>query len=572
MPRPGLHPQAMYDNDSPMHRQLSPVSTPAPSGVSLAEVLGLPVLEGVSVLAGRDGLDGLVSSVNVMEVPDVLPWVRPRELLLTTGYPLQSHDVEDLIAWVNGLADAGVGGVGIKLARYVEELPAAALAEADRRGLPVLALPAEVSFDDVINQVLTRVINQRADTLARAEQVLQDLVGVVIAGGDLDQVCQGVVRHLARAALVTTMDGRVLASAGELPEDLGTLPGFDPTGRFLVETELPGMSSEFSGTHRFVARIPGGGAGGGVDLGRLVLLREDPFTAEDNHVVGQATTAAALAITKQQAVAAVEGKYRGDFLLDALLGRAGDPERVASHAADLGWDLRRPMAVVVAEAEAPDDDDPVARTLPERFRAAWERAVGADDDLTAVAGFSQEVVVLLGVPVDLDPAGVTEKVRTMAGIVHGRGGGGRRTFATGISRTITDLADLPRAYAEARKAVQVGRRLHGERAVTHFDALGVFRLLSQVEDRAELASFIAETLGPLADDTSEEAEDLRTTLTVLLDNNLNVALTARALHFHYNSLRYRIGKLERLLGPFTTDPRLRFAIMLALQARQLDSP
>ncbi|GGK80737.1 transcriptional regulator [Ornithinimicrobium pekingense] len=535
----------------------------------MTEVLELPVMRGATVIAGRDGLDAWVSSVNVMEVPDVLPWVRPHEMLLTTGYPLRSHDADDLTSWIGGLADHGVSAVALKLARYVEELPAAALAEADRRGLAVLTLPGDVSFDDVINQVLTVVINRRADTLARAEQVLQDLVGVVIAGGDLDQVCQGVVRHLARTAIVTTMDGRVLASAGELPERLGELPGFDPTGRFVVETELPGVSAEFDGQHRLVARVPGGRA----DLGRLVLMREDgAFTAEDNHVVGQATTAAALAITKHQAIAAVEGKYRGDFLRDALLGRAGDADRVAAHAADLGWDLRRPLAVVVAEAEEAPAEDAVARTLPERFRAAWERVVGTDDHAAAVAGFSQEVVVLLGVPAELEPAGVTERVVQMAAQVHGRGGGGRRTFATGISRTITDLADLPRAYAEARKAVQVGRRLHGERAITHFDALGVFRLLSQVEDRAELASFVAETLGPLAADTSEEAEDLRTTLTVLLDNNLNVASTARSLHFHYNSLRYRIGKLERILGPFTTDPRLRFAIMLALQARQLDHP
>lgn len=555
-----------------MARKVSPEHAaspaPPPTGITMAEALELPALAGASVLAGRAGLDRLVTSVNIMEVPDLLPWVRRHELLLTTGYPLRPH--EDLASWIGDLDDHGLSGVAVKFARYVDELPPEALAEADRRGLPVLSLPHGLGFDEVINQVLTVVLNRRAATLARAEQVLADLVGVVIAGGDLDQVCQGVVNHLAQAALVTTMDGRVLAAAGDVPARLGELPGFDSSGRFLVESEVPGISREHAGWHRLVARIPGGRA----DAGRLLLLAQRPFSDEDTHVVGQATTAAALAITKQQAVTAVEAKYRADFLRDALLGRAGSPERVAAHAHELGWQLRRPMAVVVAETQEAQEesDDPVSHTLPERFRAAWELAVGAHDETTAVAGYSQEVVVLLAVPESLDPAGVTDRVSLMARQVHGQGGGGRRTFATGISRTITDLADLPRAYTEARRAVQVGRRLHGPSATTHVDALGVFRLLSQIEDRAEIDAFVGETLGPLAGDApgdGGEADDLRRTLSVLLDNNLNVASTARDLHLHYNSLRYRIGKLERLLGPFTTDPRLRFAIMLALQTRQL---
>ena len=52
---------------------------PARIGYALAvrELITLPSLAGSTLLAGADGLDQIVARVNVIEVPDILPWVKP---------------------------------------------------------------------------------------------------------------------------------------------------------------------------------------------------------------------------------------------------------------------------------------------------------------------------------------------------------------------------------------------------------------------------------------------------------------------------------------------------------------
>jgi purine catabolism regulator len=564
-------------NSPPPRRDLPDTGTVSILGLSLEAVLELDCLRGATVLAGHGGLDRIVSRLNVMEVPDILPWVRPHELLLTTGYPLRSIP-DTLPALVQELADRGLAGIGVKLGRYLDELPAAMLAEADRVGLPIVALPDGVGFDDVINQVLTSVLNRQAAVLARADEVHRALLDIVLTGGGLDMLCAELAGILPGAAMVTSTDGRVLASdgpAGEVEAALA-LDCFDASGRFLVESEPIGTRTEGTGpgddmrTRRAVVPI----VAGSLDHGRLVAFSaERELTGDDVHILERAATVAALAITKAQAVSAVESKYQADFLRDVLAGRAGASAQVVAHAHSLGWDIGRPMVVVVAETDPSSMSAELApeelRPLQERFATAWARAVRQRDAQAPVVGFSHEVVAVLGVSEDVDSESITRTVRDLVRQVGGDGGGGRRSFSTGISRPISSPDALPGAYEQARKAVSVGRQMSGPSALTHFDGLGVFRLLALVPDTAELRSFAAEALGQLiANDTAENA-DLRMTLSVLLDTNLNVAETARILHFHYNTLRYRIVKLERILGPFTTDPNLRLTLSIALLVVQM---
>lgn len=572
------------------------------SRMTLGRALELDCLVGATVVAGRRGLDHEVTRVNVMEVPDILPWVQPDELLLTTGYALR-HDLGYLTELLPQLKAHGLAGLAIKLRRYIGELPQEMLDEADRLDFPLVTLPESAAFDDIIYGVLSSVFNPRMSMLERAEAMLRSLVDVVLRGGDLEEVCRRLVDHGYPVAVVTTPEGEVIAQAGD-DQALAAaraLPCFDRAGRFKVAEELPGLRRGRAGSGRgddptrLVARI----SAGALDHGRLIVFAPRPLSPVDLHLIERSAEAAALVITKNRAVVAVESKYRADFLRNALDGTAGPAELVVRHAKSLGWELGGSVVLVIAELD-PADGDPVAvdqqLRQQERLAAAWAQWMRVRSPGAAVVGRGHEVISILRAvaPSAAGDAAAPEKPaqekpareegdkgdparspEALARLVREVAAGVRRSgaklpaFSIGISRVVSSVDDLPQAYEQARTAVSVGRLVQGGQALVPFDALGVFRLLSLIGDSRELDAFVAETLGELADERSADAADLRETLAALLDNNLNVAETARQLHFHYNTLRYRIGKLEQLLGPFTTDPNARLSLALALRVVQM---
>ena len=174
-----------------------------------------------------------------------------------------------------------------------------------------------------------------------------------------------------------------------------------------------------------------------------------------------------------------------------------------------------------------------------------------------MASFHTEVVVLLGACPTATWTGWWPSSTARSPATAAAAGSRSRSACPGWPPA---PAELPRAYEQARTAVRIGRRLQGPGARATFDQLGAYRLLALVPDSGELRGYVADVLGELAGDTAEAA-DLRHTLEVLLDTNGNVAETARRLHFHYNTLRYRIEKLERLVGPFTTNAALRLDLV-----------
>ena len=113
---------------------------------TVEEVLALAAFSGCRILGGSAGCQRRVRGVNLTDTPDYARWLSPGELLLTTGFALAGNEAA-IEALLPTAAERGLAGVGIKPGRFLPDPLSGSLArEADRLGLPLIALPGDARF------------------------------------------------------------------------------------------------------------------------------------------------------------------------------------------------------------------------------------------------------------------------------------------------------------------------------------------------------------------------------------------------------------------------------------------
>jgi len=523
-------------------------------GLTVREMLGQDAMRGTRIIAGADGLDRVVRRLNVMTVPNIVRWTKQDEFLLTTGYPLPREPGE-FGRLIEQLAAKGLAGLGVKLDEYLAEVPADAVELADRAAFPIVVIPATSPLDDVLSQTFETILNRQAAALARRQQIHDAFLHVALTGGGLARL-SGELAEILPGADVVICDpaGHPLAATTQS----GAQPAYlsDGSGRVGTAWLVAGVHKDAeAGTPWAAAVIRAGEMRHGwvLAIGGAQGL---PGTA--GVAVEQAALVAALEITRDLAVLAVEQQFASNALHDLVTGTAANMDQALERAVRFGWDLERPLTVLVARDWG---DDAVRLEGHPREASAlraielWTRAVRDGDRDAAVAGFATELVAVVGVA---DAAALARKIH--ADLTASTG----RAYSVGVSQVGTGPLDIPRRYEEARVALQVGQRLAGAGAVTDYAGLGLYRLIGNVS-QAELRAFVHDTLGPVLDLPEPARSDLLKSLAVLSSTRFNVAEAARVLHYHYNTMRYRVTKLERMLGEFADDPAATLRIGVALE-------
>ena len=518
--------------------------------IALSELLKLPTLARARVVGGHDGLRRPVRGINVMEVPDILDWVKPDELLLTTAYPLRDDPVA-LDALIPRLAERGLAGIALKPGRYIKTIPTSMIEAADQHGFALIELPPEASFNEIINSVLTVILDVQASRLQRSAAIHDRFTKIALSGGGLRPIAEALAELVGRpVAIVDAQDIVQWRTSDEAPGGAsGSLAGStvgDGAGAIVQPIQV--------GAERYGAILVAGDEAG---------LGPDRLEA-----IEYAATVAALRQVQARAVAEADRRFQAVCLEELITGHVADRTVLMERAAAFAWDLTTPRAGLLAEIEAiggrpfaalagTPEEGAFRRRLAEAARVSlgpaaiiWER--------------SREIGALIAA----GPAGLREIGATLQAEASGHLPG--LVISVGIGRAALDPLDLHQSFGEARRALSIGRWAHGPGDVTAFDDLGLDRLLVAVPV-PEAEAFCADVLGKLEAYDAAHGTSLVATLQTFLATR-NAALAARRLYLHYNTLKNRLARIEEIIGPYLDDPDRCLSLALALRLRGLPTP
>jgi hypothetical protein len=435
------------------------------------------------------------------------------------------------------------------------------LVEACRRhGLPLLAVPEEVSFAAVTERVVGRLAAQRGDRLAARLGRQRQLLAALADGMTLAELAERVSTTIGLPCRVLTPTGRTV------------VPGPEP----LDEADIDRVVRTYLSAARLPAAVTGPATRSVFPVGPALDRLTSWFVVVDGawsswpgevlDTVGELAAFAALDRSRRE-----EGRRVAQHLGETAVRLVSDgvpagPE-LQARLRQAGLDTGRGISVAVAAfADRPDLVDTVAALLDDALRAQVAGAEGPGPERRGpamVAGDGAGAAVAL-----LDPAGGPDD---LAGAL--RSALGRLVPALGPTRLVVGVSRpsppeaLAGALSQARHALGLARLRTGQvEVVSDTEVTSHVALLASVPDDVRRA-FAARVLDPVLDYDARNDAGLLQTLEVFLEESGSWSRVAQRMHLHVNTVRYRISRVEELTGRDAGSFEDRVDLFLALRSR-----
>ncbi|MFC9631759.1 PucR family transcriptional regulator [Streptomyces mirabilis] len=532
----------------------------------------------LTVRAGEDRLDVPVRWAHVSELADPVPYMEGGELLLITALQLDAEDPDVMRRYVKRLVGAGVVGLGFAVGVNYDEIPKALVDAAEEEGLPLLEVPRRTPFLAISKAVSAAIAADQYRAVTAGFAAQRELTKQALNDGP-----EGLLSALAGQvdgwAALYDASGAVVATA---PEWAGRRAArIIPDVERLRERPAP-ASSVVGGEDRVELHSLGTGRR---PRAALAVGTAAALGTAERYAVHSAIALLTLTTERSRSLHAAEQRI-GAAVLRMLL--AGQPEHARTVAGDLyGELLDAPFRLILAESASAsaarahaDGHARVAAAKPSKapvvvpdptngdplggLAEIVESAAARSGESVLVVPDGERLVVLAvdgGAAVTacgeyaaaLDAARIATREQPV---------GEEDELVVGLSAPAGPIAAAA-AYKQAEQALSVARR-RGRSLVEH-EELAAGSVLPLLADDA-VRAFADGLLRPLNEHDATGRGDLVASLRAWLSRHGQWDAAAADLGVHRHTLRYRMRRVEEILGRSLDDPDVRMELWLALKA------
>jgi purine catabolism regulator len=206
--------------------------------------------------------------------------------------------------------------------------------------------------------------------------------------------------------------------------------------------------------------------------------------------------------------------------------------------------------------------------IKSRFLRAVSQAVLEHNPLSIVVERSDSVTLIPHFDQGMPSAVVSQQIQALAERICHRAQ--EQLDEVAISVAVGGFYDsiegLGNSYREAMTALSIGKKMARRRPIIWYDEVAHYDLLDCIADQPQCQRWLAKTLGPLLDYDGSNDTELVKTLETYFDCNQIAQQTAHRLSIHPKTLKYRLRRIEEILGvdPMSGDRKLAFYLATKL--------
>ncbi|MBD3107221.1 PucR family transcriptional regulator [Bacillus sp. AGMB 02131] len=534
--------------------------------MKVIDVLQVPSLNEMKILAGGKGCERDVETVNMMDAPDIIPYLKPNEFLITTAYHFKDEPMM-LKQLVVTMAEKKCAALGVKTKRYLNEIPPEVFAAADELGLPLIEIPASLSLGEIVFQSLRAILDQRTDELTYAMEIHKQFTQLIMRGKGTDKLLSNLSDMIGHHIMLINQHLKPLSYSTTQTKLFSFLSSLQKQG-YTFPVHPMKFSFTILATKQTFTAFP-------VYMSEKrigYLLVSGEIKDEDrlnSLIIEQAANVLSFAMMKETALNQFNRSVRNDFFYHFLEGTFSTETEIINRAKEFSLNHSYKYICSVGKLDMIEatvtykqhqqkielifefiEEELIDSKSPIHFFTKGEQCIL----LYEIPHFSQEVNNLFEL--------VLQEIQQKISAYY------NDTISFGVSSLCQNLLYVPNAYKEAEAALKDGMLSKKRQFIQSYRMKDIIELLRAVPQE-DLRSFYAYTLRGFESVGKEEEQTLLQTLSVYLDTQCQISETAKRLYVHRNTVVYRLEKCEDILGGNIKDSEMALRIRLALKIKSL---